>query len=380
MDLHKFGKLLRYSLQFMIVYMILRYAPQIKLNSNMSLVIALVLTSLCVIIEFLYKKLLNGDNDENCNVCNIPPPETTPSNCRMVCDVEPFDGKINNEIKGTFEQGSTLINIPISQMTQSEIMNEMKVREQQQQLMDNVEKKYDTKTIALQKDVIPNTFNMPSMNTMYNEQEKIDPTKNNPNNDIGRNGNLYDPNAPTMQDISSIKPLPLGSGGMFTDMTTPDYMSQGTPASVRNELLNKKYNEQRQVALDHRADPSYPVENYQEPGKLSQKNKPVQRSVKEDGYIINEYDYDDYDHNTLPLAQGWKWNPEDVGYYYLVPTAWSAPAYRNINFVPKSERNEVMPVLDGGTVNLKDFYSASSFTGRQGLNVSYINDKLNAGR
>lgn len=380
MDLHKFGKLLRYSLQFTIVYLILRYAPQISLNSNMSLIIALVLTSLCVIIEFLYKKLLNDSDDGNCNVCDIPP-ATPPPNCRMVCDVENFDGKINNERLGTFEQGSTIINIPISQMSQEQIQNEIKLREQQQ-LMDNVEKNNVNKDIALQKDVIPNTFNMPSMNAMYNKQEGIDQNNKNPNDDISRNGNLYDPNKPTMVDIQSDKAKqPFPAGGMFTEVI-PDYTIKRSEADIKNELANKQYNIQRAAAVRNNASS---IEGYQEPyqqfGKKSQSGKPTQYNVKDDGNVINEYDYSDYNYNHLPMAEGYEENIDQIGYWYLMPSKWFPINPFPGTYVPKNQRENVMPVFaDGTATNLKDFYTASSFTGLQNINTSYIDTKLNSGR
>lgn len=102
-------KLLRYLLEASIIYLILRYAPYIKLDQTKSFIIAIILTIVCVVVEFLciyiYSQLtslvcnkekiekiekVEKFNENNCDTCNIQKIDATeqiiPKNCKLVCE------------------------------------------------------------------------------------------------------------------------------------------------------------------------------------------------------------------------------------------------------------------------------------------------------
>jgi len=342
MDIQKICKLLRYALQFIIVYLVLRYLPQINMDTCRASVTALILISLCVILEFIYSKMLIITEDtfevDSCNSCNS--------------NIEKFTEPVGaSEPLYNIAQTSNVIpQIPTTPTTQQTIPQLQQVSKE------------------------------PAMAEVLKTQQYPIPPR---------------PPVQELQPSVEMRPLPHGIPyaeqvqqeqnffpGAGTTMDTKPFYLAGHDKSMDKELeKNRKYAKEREAALEESAVSLGKMEHpYQTPGSKSEKNKPMQYDPKNDGYIVNEMDYSDYDYNFLPVARGYKSSPEDYGYSYMVPEAWfsnppRAPLCRT------TLREEVMPSLSNGEVAyLKDFHVASKITGPMEINTAYINEKLNAGR
>jgi len=332
-------KFLRYLIQTIIIYLILRYTPYVNLEMNKAIMIAILLTILCIVLEFLYVKMFNQETiTENfipnqlnnskpidqCNSCtiekftqsvshaeNIPPQNNQPvgQKCRVVCDgdkLENFDSNINNPKTET----KTLTVIehhakPVQEIATREIIEEE----------------------------IKNT-------PLYN----------------------YDN----------------GFGGMFYD-ETPFYQNTG------DEYLNKRRQQREeaqilnnQKALEENAITTAGYNSpYQEVGAKSERRKDIETGRQIAGDIDNELVYGDY--NSLPVASGYKSHDYEYGYNFLPPERWFNSPPRTPICVTNSP-NTVSPMYANGTpADVKEWHSLR-VTPPDMINTTYINEKLNTGK
>lgn len=339
MNIQKTTQLLRYTLQFIIIYLVLKYA---NIDTPKSLFVSLVLTSFCVILEFIYNKIMSMDTTEpECNTCAIPQKNTT---CHVVCDkVENF----TNEPMNTTNQMQQIIPQNVTQPTQQTI----------QQMTQS------------------------SLISLSNQPVQLSPPPQIYNTIPEENKNKLQ-----MHPMSDMVPLPQQQTHTFptsgtTIEKTPFYLSPGLKSDEKTEKVYDNYNKERGEALKASGlDVNQLTSPYQIPGQKSETNRPMQYNPVADGNIMNEMDYSDFDYNSLPVARGYKTFKEDYGYSFIPPEAWYNQPVRAPICVTTT-REPVMPMwANGSPTDVKDFYIASRVTGPQGISTEYINDKLNSGR
>ncbi len=327
METQQIYKFLRYSLQFIIIYLVLKYIPQLKIQTVTALSLALLLTSLCVILEFVYGKIINKQNEYlegDCNTCAGPPKVST---CNNVCgSVEPFTLENRNPH-----------NEHVAQMT--------------------VQPTAETCGQPNMK-----TCGQPTMQTIQPVIQE----------------SIKHADRPKMETITTQENYP--TSGTTIDIP-PYHLSNISDGDKKQEILNHNANIERDKAL---LQSGYQIDGnptpYQIPGQKSETRKAQHYDARNDGDIVNEMDYSDFDFNSLPIARGYRSTAADYGYSYLQPELWYPQPVRAPVCVT-TQRAEVMPALaDGTPVNVKDFYIASKITGPLGLSTAYVNDKLNAGR
>lgn len=78
-------KILYRILQVLLIYLLLRYTPFIKLSFTRAIAVTFILTAFILTFEAIYNYvyLAMPSTKDNCDICTIPKPQNT---CRMVCD------------------------------------------------------------------------------------------------------------------------------------------------------------------------------------------------------------------------------------------------------------------------------------------------------
>jgi hypothetical protein len=347
MDMQKIYKLFRYLLQFIFVYLILRYTPQINMEISKALFASLILIALCTIFEYCYIKVLNmsSSNDNECDTCT--PPSVDAGTCKMVCsNIEKFEPNQD----------------PIMSSSSSQVVIPGQTSGYTQQEISQVQAQTQQNIIKTVQEIQPEQEAQADQEEENEDMPITVPTTN-------------------ISQMPTQKPYP--SSGTTMDFT-PEYLVPTNRATEKNELSRDEYNMQRGQALEEHAHAiSVPNQPYQVPGPKSQRNKPMQYTPMLDGKVVNEMDYTDYDYNSLPVAAGYKSSPFDYGYSFIPPEFWTG---KNQPFPPicvptVKGREPVLPALADGTgTNYKDFYYASRFTGPQSINTEYIDDVLNSAR
>ena len=348
-------KILRYLLQFTIIYLVLRYTPYIQLDTMTALMITIIFVALTLLIEYVYVKLYSKsgsvekfeDNAAECSTCNKPPETNNNQTCRLVCDggVEHFDG----------EEKKNPLQTPIPPKV-------------------DLPPKIDNKPKV---DTPPKVDNKPK-----EPQEKVVDQNNDDRYYWGtRYGNLgYDTR--------------YGFGGMFYDeypyynryttndakvsRNTGDYL--GDPEIDRQrEKREQEYVMERREAIEEQARSTKGYDSpYQEPGAKSQRRKPIEVNRRIEGDLDDELPYGDY--NSLPIAAGYKSHEYEYGYSFLPPEKWTNLWVRPPVCVTE-RRSPIMPLYSGNTtMDLKEFHSARRITPPDMINTDYVAEKLNAGR
>jgi hypothetical protein len=355
--MEKITKLLKYTLQFIIIYLVLKYIPYIKIDTPKALLISLILVTLCVSLEFVYNKVMTYSTEEpSCDTCSIPQKNTT---CHVVCDkVEGFATGITENIN----TGKHNI-IPV-QVTgpKQETVQQMEIAS------------HNPAVNSALNPTVPPTVTLSPPPQIY---QSIPEPKQIPMEEQNKK-------PIQMHPMFNMVALPNGDGMKVDGMNInvqPFYLQEGNKADIKTEKIYEDYNNERKKALERSAvDFGAPAEPYQVPGSKSQINKSINTSFLNDGHIMTEMEYSNYDYNSLPIARGYKTFQEDYGYSFIPPEAWATVAPRAPVCVT-SQRSEVMPSWsDGSVTSLKDFYVASRVTGPQGISTEYINDKLNSDR
>jgi len=349
MDTQQIYKLLRYSLQFIVIYLVLKYIPQLKLKTVTALSVALLLTTMCVILEYVYGQVINKQNDSgDCSACTTPPPK--PGNCRMVCDSEEH----------------------FAQVTSDQNTQPVHVVQSSQPVLPSV----PIASVAIQ----PIQQAVPVMTTTPQPNFITQPTISPSISGLSESPNNTQPKQELIAYPSQGEQIQFPTSGTSMDIP-PFYLDKMSEPDQKQEALNRKANMEREKVLEKSA---YSLDRmqhpYQTPGMKAESRKAPHYDARNDGNVENEMDYSDFDFNTLPVARGYKSSPADYGYSYLVPEAWyNAPVRAPVCVTTR--REPVFPSLSDGTpTDVKDFYIASRITGPMGISTEYINDKLNAGR
>lgn len=366
MDMQKFYKFLRYALQFIIVYLVLRYTPQINLDTSKALIISLLMITLCVVLEFLYNKVItiNTDTEPDCDTCKIPQQNTT---CHVVCDkVENFaDTTTTTGPAGTNEvlyaaQHSNTVIPQIVQGPKQETITQI-LHESHNPNVEKVLHNPSPPTIELQPSM--------KMHPMHEMRPLVEPEMH------------TKPTMPTQEGMSThAARSDYPTAGTTMDIT-PFYLAGNNKNNAKTEKVYVDYNKEREAAVEQSSKDLGRMEHpYQIPGKKSQTNVAMNYDPKNDGNIINEMDYSDYDYNSLPLARGYVHSDNDYGYNFIPPTQWYNSPVRAPVCVT-TVREPVYPMLaNGSPTDVKDFYIASKVTGPLNLSIAYAQDKMNSGR
>jgi len=98
---------LRYIVQGIIIYLLFRYLPVIKMDASYALIVTLSILLLCIAFElcFMYFRKSGSNNDlldilnkpcKSCNLEKFDNNSTKGGKCRIVCDEEDDDNKKKN--------------------------------------------------------------------------------------------------------------------------------------------------------------------------------------------------------------------------------------------------------------------------------------------
>jgi len=327
-------QVLRYILQAIIIYLLLRYVPFIKLETNKAIIVTIILTILLIAIEYLcywcVKPSVENFQSSSCDSCKIESFEQKPQNpvpnnapkCRIVCD--------GDDIKEGFEE---------------------------------------TKPIVRQ---------VPKQEPAHEEPPKIPKPP-----EIIRQDMVKESEQESVRNF----------GGMYYD-ENPYYNRYNNEDSkysrdIRQELDTRESRdrERREIvdvnrtrlAIDEKAHSTKGYDTaYQEPGAKSEKRKGLDVHKRIEGDLDNEIPYGDY--NMLPVAEGYKSHDYEYGYSFIPPEMW-APQWARPPICTISKRENVCPMFaQGAPADVKEFFSSSRITGPDQMNVDYVKDKLNSGR
>jgi len=315
-------KTLRYILQALVIYLLLRYVPQINMTQNGALITTIILMAFIFLTEFTcstyYQKLTRKfnvnakiDNAENfkekmvnVNTCNTGMCQSPKPKCRIVCE--------NDKIEHF---------------------------EEDKQDKQNQEQEQNDKPII--------TTTTKTNNTYYD-------------------GMYYDEYVSQQQsnDISS----PIAKTGIFSDQ----YRSIKEKEERLRTELNQLREYERAIETTGYATP------YQQTGSKSKFDQHPDTNRLDNGMLTNEMPYTDYNH--LPVASGYKSHDYEYGYSFIPPEKWYPQPTRPPVCVTNS-RSVVSPILANGTpVDVKEFDTSRRIMPPDMINTNYINDKLNSGR
>lgn len=356
MDIQKTCKLLRYALQFIIIYLVLRYLPQINMDTKSAGITALILIFLCVILEFLYSKMLVITEETfdagDCNTCNMP--------------VETFVGAT----EPLYNTGHTMNSIPQKPTTPTTLKTIPQLNEVAHE---------KPMAMALQTAATPKVH--PPSQEVRAMQEI------HPMSDMRPlvNPRVADPHIPSKIPMAGqqVKEEQVDYVGMGTTMdVTPFYLVPHDKAQDKEVMRDRQEAKTREEVLEESSRTLGLLEQpYQIPGKKSEKNIAPHYNPVADGYVLSDYQYSDFDHNFLPIARGYKTDlARDYGYSYIPPEGWYPTPPRAPVCVTTNNREPVMPSWSDGPTDLKDFSISNRITGPMGISTKYIEDKLNAGR
>jgi len=321
-------QVLRYILQAIIIYLLLRYVPYIQLETNKAIIVTIILTILLIAIEYLCywctKPGVENFQSATCDSCKVEPFETKPQNdtpnnapkCRIVCDgdnIEKFE-EVKPEMKHEMDK-------PKQEMPKRPaVVTQDMVRETEQQSVQNFGGMYYDE------------------NPYYNRYNNQDTTYS-------------------------------------TDLRQ-DLNSRADRERERREEID--INKTR-MAIDEQAHSTKGYDTaYQEPGAKSQKRYGLDVHKRIEGDLDNELPYANY--NYLPVAEGYKSHDYEYGYSFIPPEKWyPLPPFPPICVTDK--RSSVCPSFANGTpADVKEFFSSSRITGPDQMSVDYVKDKLNSGR
>jgi hypothetical protein len=300
---------------------------------------ALILIFLCVILEFLYSKMLviSEENFDSCNTCSdgiekftepvgaaeplynisqtanaIPVVPTTPTTMKTINEL--------NEMDKVGVMGEAIKMVEASRVTKSEGVH------------------------ANEMTPLVRTANIPMVRQEVKEEQVVWPAM-----------------------------------GATTDFT-PFYMVGHDKTMDKEIRRDREERVERETALEESSKSLGSEPAFQVPGKLSERNKPMHYNPLNDSFVINEYDYSDFDHNFLPIARGYVSSAADYGYSYLPPERWYPTPPRNMICVTTKREPILAPLSSGEVAYLKDFNVANKITGPLGLSTEYVNDVLNSNR
>lgn len=345
-NLQPLYQVLRYILQAIIIYLLLRYMPFIQLETSKAIIVTIILTILLIAIEYLcywctkpsdenFQSVSNGGNlhsassvenfqstsCDSCKVDKIEPFEqksqTNAPKCRIVCD--------GDNIKEGFEEIKPIEKRPEAPMAEEmpkrpAVVTQDTVRETQQEMVQNFGGMYYDEN--------------PYYNRYNNEDSKY-------------------------------------STNLRQELDTRESRDR-----ERREIVDVN---RTRMAFDEQAHSTKGYDTaYQEPGAKSEKRKGLDVHKRIEGDLDNELNYSDYNH--LPVAEGYKSHDYEYGYSFIPPERWY-PENPRAPICVTSKRENVCPMFtQGAPADVKEFFAASRITPPDQINVDYVKDKLNSGR
>ena len=330
-------QVLRYVLQAIIIYLLLRYIPFIKLETNKAMIVTIILTILLIAIEYLCywctkptvgvsentQSLSSIENFQSgsCDSCKVEPfeqkpPETNNSpKCRIVCD--------GDDVKEGFE----------------EIKRDIKER--------------------------PKAEEIPKLPEMI-KQDTVRETVQESVRDFG--GMYYDEN-PYYNRYNN-------EDSKYSTDIRQDLDTRATRDRERREIVDVN---RSRMAFDEQAHSTKGYDTaYQDPGAKSEKRKGLDIHKRIEGDLDNELPYGNY--NYLPVAEGYKSHDYEYGYSFIPPEKWY-PMPPIAPICVTSKRENVCPMFtQGAPADVKEFFSSSRITGPDQISIDYVKDKLNSGR
>jgi len=113
-------------------------------------------------------------------------------------------------------------------------------------------------------------------------------------------------------------------------------------------------------------------------GQPNAEDKEVTGSRIEDGVGKSDMPYTDYNH--IPIGDNYKPTDFEYGYSFLPPEKWyPTPPFPPVCVCEK--RSPICPTYTTGTpVDVKEWHSSSKIMPPDGINTSFIKERLNAGK
>jgi len=327
-------QVLRYILQAIIIYLLLRYVPYIQLETGKAIIVTIILTILLIAIEYLCywctKPAVENFQSASCDSCKIEPFEQKPQEtnnasnapkCRIVCD--------GDNIKEGFEE------------TKPEMKPEIKP------VMEEKKEEIPKRPDVVKQDMVRES-----------QQESVQ--------NFG--GMYYDEN-PYYNRFNN-------QDGKYSTDIRQDLDTRASRAREQREIVDVN---RSRMAFDEQAHSTKGYDTaYQEPGAKSEKRKGLDVHKRIEGDLDSELPYGNF--NMLPVAEGYKRHDYEYGYSFLPPEKW-APLWARPPVCTISKRENVCPMFtQGAPADVKEFYSSSRITGPDQISTDYINDKLNSGR
>lgn len=345
--------LLRYIIQIIIVYFILRYLPYCNLETIQALMVTFIITIFCIIVEKLTVPiLLQSTNnkqiteqevlekfEDSCSTCKKiehmnGQEKQNNKQCKVVCTELPTENKSDdknkdeNKTNNTSEKTTTVVEVPEQRPT-------------------NDDRFY---------------WGTRYGNLGYDDR-------------YGFGGMFYDEypfyNRYRNNDLKYLRNIGEKYNGVLDEAHKQD---------LKERELKEKINTQRwEDALEERANETDGYDSrYQQTGTKSERLKTFTNRRRIDGVLDDEMPYTDYNH--LPVASGYKSHDYEYGYSFLPPEKWYPQSPRPPVCVTE-KRCPVCPVLaTGSPVDAKEWHTARRITPPDLINTDYIGEKLNSGR
>lgn len=326
-------KVLRYLLQTIIIYLVLRYTPYINLDVKKSIIITVILTVFIASLELIYMAFYSRNNDTepfkaNCDVCKLPTivPDNT-HKCRIVCDGSDNNTKIENFTPSPETHTANKQHAHTAAKTQEHAHTHTAVKTQEH-----------VPTKPVQEEA-------PAAQNVTSETA----------NNVGFDGMFYDNY--------------VGSRNTGSHLNSPEHVEERRTLEEVAYQTNKRNMHEQAYSTAGYSTP------YQDPGAKSQTRQPIDHSRRIEGNIDDDLPYSDYNH--LPVAAGYKSHDYEYGYNFLPPEKW----FKSNPTPPiciTDRRSTVYPVLANGTpADVKEFHSSLKVMPPNRTSINYIEDKLN---
>jgi len=387
MDYYKLTlKILRYLVQAIILFILLKYLPLLELSTNNALLITLLILLITVIIETVCVLYKSNEKFSECNSCKVENFDST-SKCKLVrvCDddkkesfTSDLDHDGNRNIFGIDKHGNEVRSTaPVKQVYDGTLHTNSQYNVKTKHIQnydasDPIETDIKHKiNVGYKPDPCLKTHGMPDILDfpVAHKSEWTD--------EKGTQG--YDNRQ--------------GHGSMFYDQYPyyNKYQQSEKGDSIKNtgDYLGGKANHpygddgmatyaQLKQKIEENAHDIGGYENpYQGVSHKSQVLVTTSNQRRIEGPLDDELPYTDYNH--LPVASGYKSHAYEYGYSYLPPEKWY-PLPPRPPICVTEKRDPVCPLYADGTADLKEFHTASRITQPYRLSRHYVVDKMNSGR
>lgn len=381
-----FYKLLRWTAQAAVIYLLLRYCKFGNMSSNQALISTLIIMIVCIMLERMFsiyykqqspnlfekfKSDLRTDSSATCKSCTNNVEHFSGSNkkCKIVCDDGDSTNKKNNDVTETFNNGKSTEPTETTkgdgQIQESNPSNEAtdanEPNDQNQDIEGEIEMLEEMEQVSEPK--------QPPPSPPANDDRYYWGTRHGNlgyDNRYGFGGMFYDEdpayNRFRNSDLNEIRNI----GDAYGTYNPPNKVDEA------NEMIREANAEARA-----RSTSGYGGK-YQTVGNKSEKLKTLDNRRRIEGELDDELPYSDYNH--LPVAAGYKSHDYEYGYSFLPPEKWYPQPPRPPICVTE-KRCPVCPVYTAGApVDVKEFHSSTRISPPDLINTDYIGEKLNAGR